>query len=94
MEAASTSKNISPEQLITERGTTHGDFGANAKVSQQLKYALKNSAGWNNLPSVHKEALEMICLKMSRAVTGDHDVRDHYDDIAGYAKLISKTCTK
>jgi len=94
MEAVSTSKNISPEQLITERGTTHGCFHDNASVSQALKHILQTRPNWDSLPVIHREALEMICLKISRAVTGDHMVADHYDDIAGYAKLISKTCTK
>jgi hypothetical protein len=35
------------------------------------------------------EALEMIASKMSRIVNGNPDKVDNWDDIAGYAKLIS-----
>jgi hypothetical protein len=34
----------------------------------------------------------MICLKLSRAVQNP-DYIDHWDDIAGYAKLGAENCT-
>ena len=36
----------------------------------------------------------MLCLKVSRIVTGDADVREHFDDIGGYARLAAERCTK
>jgi hypothetical protein len=32
----------------------------------------------------------MICYKMGRILSGDSNNLDHWDDIAGYATLVSK----
>lgn len=81
------------ESLLAERQTTHGDFETNAKVSQHLKklflFYLPESAH-----DVHHEALDMIALKISRILSGQADHAEHWDDLAGYAKLASKVCTK
>jgi hypothetical protein len=36
------------------------------------------------------EALEMIAHKIGRIIAGDPDFDDHWDDIAGYAKIANK----
>jgi hypothetical protein len=41
---------------------------------------------------VHREALDMIALKLSRILSGQANFKDHWDDIAGYAKLGSEAC--
>jgi len=68
---------------------THGDFQANAYCSQQLKAAIRECVA-GPLDSDMQEALDMICLKMSRILTGDPRVKDHWSDIAGYAELIAR----
>lgn len=81
-------------ELLNTRETTHGGFEETAAIAQGLKEDLRLSAGWGKMPNTHREGLEMICTKLARAVSGDHDFKDHYDDIAGYAQLISARCTK
>lgn len=78
------------ETTLAERGATHGAFGDNARVSQAVKHIL-NTNGKNNLPYDMQEALDMICLKISRIVTGKSAVKDHWLDIAGYATLVANT---
>lgn len=78
------------EQILTQRGTTHGDFTDNARISQMLKDSLRNQHGWGNLNDVQREALDMISHKIARALAGNPDFKDHWDDIAGYAKLVSQ----
>ena len=34
----------------------------------------------------------MIALKLSRILSGQSNFKDHWDDIAGYAKLASEAC--
>ena len=75
------------ETLSTTRGTTHGDWIAQSKIEADLKLRLRTSSNWNALSEGQKMALEAICMKMSRVVTGDQDFKDHWNDIAGYAKL-------
>ena len=41
------------------------------------------------LSDVQQEALDMIATKMARIVNGDPDKVDNWDDISGYAKLVS-----
>lgn len=83
-----------PMALLNERQHTHGDFGRNAEISQQLKREIRGRADWLNLHPVHREALDMIALKLSRILSGKADHKDHWDDIAGYAKLASEACVE
>lgn len=77
----------STNYLINERGKTHGSFASNARVSQALKSALSSGSGFALLTAVQRESLDQICLKLSRIVSGNASFVDHWDDIAGYAKL-------
>lgn len=80
--------------LITERGKTHGDFTDHANITQQLKFAMEQNEGWLRLNSCQRESLHMIAHKIGRILAGDPDFRDHWDDIAGYARLVAERCTK
>ncbi len=79
------------DSLLTEREKTHGNFAINAAISQQLKDVFI-AHGHRKLCPVHAEALDMIALKISRILSGQARYKDHWDDIAGYAKLASETC--
>jgi len=77
-------------ELLDERRLTHGYFEHVADLSQGLKDTMSQwSLSWGTLEPHHKEALEMICLKMARIVNGNPNFADHWDDIAGYATLVS-----
>ena len=81
------------DPLLVEREKTHGSFVLNAKISQDIKHA----SGWgdvNGMKSTHREALDMIALKISRICSGQANFKDHWDDIAGYAKLASEQCAR
>jgi pyridoxal biosynthesis lyase PdxS len=75
------------ETTLDERGRTHGDFYRNAALSQALKCDIADSCE-TVLPADVAEALDMICLKISRIVTGNHNAIDHWRDIEGYAALV------
>jgi len=76
--------------LLTERNKTHGAFSNNALISQQIKRMIHCSPGWTGLCDEHKEALDMISMKLSRILSGHAEYEDHWDDIAGYAMLAKK----
>jgi len=78
--------------ILEDRGRTHGNFQDNAYVSQRLKATVREFRAQQDppLPADMAEAVDMICLKLSRIVTGDPNTRDHWDDIAGYAQLIAR----
>mgnify|MGYP001596935669 CR=1 FL=1 len=81
--------------LLEERQKTHGSFVNNAQVSQFFKrYIRKSQTGYadGGFSDVHQEALDMICLKLSRILSGQANFKDHWDDIAGYAQLAAEAC--
>lgn len=73
--------------ILADREKTHGDYGLVASVSQALKEALRYGP-LDELPAMHRESLEMICVKMARIVCGNHHEPDHWLDVSGYAMLI------
>ena len=79
------------DEILSERGKTHGDFKEHAKISQYLKLTLREqSADWQiDFSHTQQEALEMICHKIARIVAGNPNFVDHWRDIAGYATLVA-----
>ena len=86
------------KDLLIERGKTHGDYTVHAMITQAVKNAMqapdRNTDYWAKLNDCQREALDMIAHKIGRILAGDPDFRDHWDDIAGYAKLVADRCTK
>lgn len=77
------------EAILAQRQTTHGDYTDNAQIIQALKTKVHHTRNWPTMTDVQREALDMILLKIGRICTGNPNVHDHWDDIAGYAKLVS-----
>jgi hypothetical protein len=80
----------STEDLLIERGSTHGDFTDNADISQRIKKVMRSGKNWDALPDVHKEALEMIAHKIARWLSGDYRNEENPADTAGYARLVQE----
>lgn len=76
-------------QLLEARGKTHGDYKIQANVAQQLKKILRSAPNWEVLSDSQRDSLEMDAVKTSRILCGDPDEPDHWDDKAGYAKLVA-----
>ena len=77
-------------KTLKERGSRYGGFSENARLTQGLMALIE--AHWNGdaMPAEHKEALHMICHKISRITCGDEWYDDNLHDIAGYAKLLEE----
>lgn len=82
------------DETLAERGRNYGDFVRTFDVIQQIKDALKDGAGWADMPPERREALEMIAVKMGRLVSGDSGHVDSWHDIAGYARLVEQDLVK
>ena len=80
------------DPLLVEREKTHGSFEDNAAISQAIKQIILGSKQVHVMKWTQHEALDMIALKMSRILSGQALTKDHWDDIAGYAKLGSEAC--
>lgn len=79
-------------EILSTRATTHGDFGVNVTMSQDLKSTIEYYAEQTTtkLTKPQKEALDMICSKIARICVGNNSEIDHWRDIAGYALLVVK----
>lgn len=77
-------------QTLNNREQTHGAFTHNANTSQLLKLVVRQNQRWHQLPDTHRESIEMILHKVSRAINGDHKNADTFHDIAGYATLVER----
>lgn len=79
-------------EILNTRATTHGNFGVNATMSQDLKSTIEYYAEQTTtkLTKPQKEALDMICSKIARICVGNPNEIDHWRDIAGYALLVVK----
>lgn len=75
--------------LLAERGNTHGDFTVHAAVTQGIKDLMRKAPSYPSLSPIQIEAMEMIAHKLGRIAAGNPHHRDHWDDIAGYARLVS-----
>ncbi len=78
------------DELLAERGSTHGTFGEASALSQALKETMRASSGWQRLTPAQRESLEMQAHKISRILAGDPHHADHWADIQGYARLVEK----
>lgn len=78
------------DNILSERRKTHGDYTEHAACTQAILQILQSHRNWSKLADDQRETLHMIAHKMGRIVTGDPNVNDHWDDIAGYAKLSSE----
>lgn len=75
--------------MLDERGARYGSFRTHAEIAQKLKEVMWATPGWERLSAAQKESLEMQAHKQARILNGDPDYADNWDDIAGYARLIS-----
>ena len=79
---------IDINNILEERKCTHGSFKDHARITQDLKAIINKENSL--LTSTQLESLDMILHKIGRIVAGNPNHKDHWDDIAGYAILISK----
>jgi hypothetical protein len=83
------------EAILAERGARYGEFIDHSDYAQDLKATMQKvrPLRWSILPNDMKQALEVIADKMARILNGDPFYLDNWDDIQGYARLISKRIT-
>lgn len=82
------------EKLLAERATTHGEYAEHARITQGIMNLIVGSRNWPALTPIQRESLHMIAHKMGRICEGDPNHADHWDDISGYAVLVSQRLPK
>ena len=74
-------------KTLDDRGGTHGSYDVNARVAQGIKQLMRAERSWSALSARHQLCLDMVALKMARIISGRSTHTEHWDDIAGYARL-------
>ena len=90
--AASSTGGTIVDEILAGRGARYGDFTDHARICQRLKLVIEAELSLQKqrpLPHIHKQALDVICDKIARIINGDESYVDNWDDIAGYAQLVS-----
>lgn len=75
-------------EILEQRNATHGDYTDHARITQEAKRAFYGNIV-STLDDCQKEAVDMIIHKLGRIGAGNPNFKDHWDDIAGYATLVS-----
>jgi hypothetical protein len=77
------------DNVLADRQTTHGNYADTARTAQHLRGAMREGNNWSILTDTQRESLDMIAMKIARILSGDPQHADHWDDITGYARLVS-----
>lgn len=76
--------------ILTERGSNYGSFDEHARITQNIKDAMRDSPNWVRLSPAQRESLEMLAHKIGRILNGDPNYLDSWVDIEGYTHLVVK----
>ena len=82
------------ENILVERRKSHGNYVLGTAFTQCVMDRVMVTTNWDALEPFQKETVHMIVHKIQRILEGDPDNPEHWDDIAGYAKLVSKILRK
>lgn len=77
------------DRTLLERGSRYGSFDGHARITMNIKRAMRDSPNWARLSDDKAEALDMIAHKLGRILNGDPEYRDSWFDLAGYATLVA-----
>ena len=80
------------EAILVEREKTHGDYHKQTYTAQNIKLQMRDTPNWDVMLPAKRESLELIATKIARILHGDCSEPDHWNDIAGYAKLGAEAC--
>ena len=73
------------QETLQERAQQHGPFEEDATYACRLRNVYHHKR--LQMSYSHLMALDMICTKIARILSGDPYHEDHWQDIAGYALL-------
>ena len=79
---------MSTENLLQERGSTHGAFSENARLSQGFEDLARTGKNWDKLTAIQKEGLKLDFHKSARFLSGNPNFIDCIRDRIGYLQLI------
>jgi hypothetical protein len=82
------------KSILADRRKTHGDYAEKSEIAQALKTLMRSAPNWSRMSAVQREGLEHVVDKLTRALVGEPDFRDHYVDAIGYLTRILEDLDK
>ena len=82
------------DNILAERGQDYGEFKDIANFTLYSYELLQELSSAKQASRDMHEAAHMILQKLARAFNGNPHKKDTWDDIAGYAMLVSKELDK
>ena len=82
------------DNILAERGQDYGEFRDIARFTLTAHNMLTSMDGVDHASDAAIESAHMILQKLARAFNGNPNKKDTWDDIAGYAMLVSKELDK
>jgi hypothetical protein len=82
------------EKILIKREQTHGGYTDTAAYAQSIKNVLRLTEKYHSLAPTAKESLDLIATKIARILSGDAELAEHWEDIAGYAGLEARRLGK
>ena len=70
---------------IRAREAVHGDLAIFASILTRFKSVARDTPNWSKLSETHRVAIDEMLRALTSALVANPDLREHYDDIAGYA---------
>jgi hypothetical protein len=63
--------------VLQERDGRYGEFAEQARITQSLKRAMRETSNWDTLSDDKREAFEMTASKIARILSGDPEYKDN-----------------
>lgn len=76
--------------VLQDRRKTHGNYVLGTAFTQAVMSRVSETTQWDRMTPYQRETTHMIVHKMQRILEGDPNNAEHWDDIAGYAKLVGR----
>lgn len=87
-EEADTGSATGTDSILANRATQYGEYKDVAAIAQTIKSTLYTQMQ-GTVPTFALESIDMIANKLARIACGNPLNKDSWDDIAGYATLVS-----
>jgi hypothetical protein len=76
------------DDLLVRRSSTHGEFMDNAQTEVALCEVIDRGRQRGTMHPTMVVSLRMLAHKIARAINGDPYNPEHWEDMAGYARLV------
>jgi hypothetical protein len=82
------------QAIFNEREKRYGIYQDGAYICENIKAAFRKSKNWEVLDPDQKLSLDMVALKISRALNGDPNYSDNWRDASVFFMMVADRLDK